>query len=842
MAYLYNTQNTQNNFKSMEQSNSLDFSKNKFKNTLYNTLKSQNTNYSSFQNTKNLLNEQNIYSIIKLQYTLIYDFLSKINLSYTVNIFNNEIKSILNPATPYSYEEISKIIEINHNDSNIQTNSFNNNTFLDTLKNTYLYSLIYSKSNLLKVEKEIQTYNLNNDEIDNLNTIKKNNFLSSTTTKIDGDIFIQDIDEKLKKIDEKYYKKMQNDNLLNQNHLTNSVLLKYKNDLEKKYQEDLKNEIERIKTVEIGKIIIEENKKYLEKIELIRNEYENNYQLKFLELNEKEKKIKQKDNNLEDKYREKTKELLEKYQQKMNDLNKKESNFNFKCIKELNNIKEKKITLDKKERELYILKKDYTKEMQKEIEKIKTEFKQILKEQIEKIKYENEQELDKAKNKLKLNRINYDYNLLKDLNISKSNEDNYKEIFEIKKELSDIKKKISKNNKNKNGLLLPDNDLQKIENNLDYYEQISKLESKLNEIINKTKFKFYNINQNEEKNNSNLIIKDENIRKKIDELENEQNEINKEIEKDIKNIFNKEIPELNKEEIEEIKNNNYNKILYDLAKNKELNDLYKKELEEKNIKNKIEYIKEINQNIKQEFEKELNEPRFIIIDENEMNMHKQLFLKLYRQRREQQKIDEINKQKEKIRQRELKEKEIKERELKEIKDREEKEKEKREKSKDKKEEEKNIFSKSFQLPPVRNPKERKSSMIGNIGDLIIQKKEKDKNEDKKYEEEDEEYGSGDFIDISKEENKSKLEISKQEKEKLGDDVDLSEKIDMILNETHTEKISEQNEKGSSYYDDEFETSNALNLKGINTLNTDQDKNKSKKSIEESGDSNEEYKF
>ena len=74
--------------------------------------------------------------------------------------------------------------------------------------------------------------------------------------------------------------------------------------------------------------------------------------------------------------------------------------------------------------------------MQKEIEKIKTEFKQILKEQIEKIKYENEQELDKAKNKLKLNRINYDYNLLKDLNISKSNEDNYKEIIEIKKELS----------------------------------------------------------------------------------------------------------------------------------------------------------------------------------------------------------------------------------------------------------------------------------------------------------------------------------------------------------------------------------------------------------------------
>ena len=365
LAYLYNTQN---NYKSLEQSNSIDFTKNKFKNTLYNTLKSQHSNYSTFQNTNtnNSLNEQTIYNIIKLQYTLIIDFLSKINLSYTINVFNNEIKSILNPTTPYSYEEISKLIEINHNDSNFQSNTFNNNPFLDNLKHTYLYSLIFSKSNILKVEKEIQTYDFNNNENnENTGNLKKNNFFSSKTTKIDGAIFIQDIDEKLKQIDEKYNKKIQNDNLIPQSHLTNSKLLEYKNNLDKKYKEDLKNEIERIKTVEIGKILIEENKKYLEKIEDIRNEYENNYQLKFLELNEKEKKLKEKDNNLEDKYREKTKELMEQYQNKINYLNQKESNFDLKCIKQLNNIKEKKINLDKKKENYILLKKIIIKNFKK---------------------------------------------------------------------------------------------------------------------------------------------------------------------------------------------------------------------------------------------------------------------------------------------------------------------------------------------------------------------------------------------------------------------------------------------------------------------------------------------
>ena len=104
--------------------------------------------------------------------------------------------------------------------------------------------------------------------------------------------------------------------------------------------------------------------------------------------------------------------------------------------------------------------------------------------------------------------------------------------------------------------------------------------------------------------------------------------------------------------------------------------------------------------------------------------------------------------------------------------------------------------------------------------------------------EEEEYGSGDFIDISKVDNKSrtksKIDISKKE---ISGDAELSGRIDMILNETHTDKISESiNKENSESYND-FETSNALDLKGINTLNTDEEKMKSKDE-----NSDEDYKF
>ena len=827
---------TQNNF--IEKSNSIEFSKTNFKNPLFNTLKSQNSNFSTFQesNKMKILKEENLYNIVKLQYTLIYDFLSKINLSYTAEVFNSEIKSIFYPTTPFTNEEISSIIEINKNDSNNQQNTININPFLITLKDTYLYNLIYSKTDLLKEEKEVQANSEISEEKRDVNTsVKKNNYFSSTISNAN---YMKNIDEKLKEIDKKYDNKISKENLIPQSKITEIKFIQYKKELEKKYKEDLKNEIERIKSVEISKILIEENQKYLNKIEAIRNEYEDNYSLKIKELDEKEKILNDKKNNLDEEYIEKTKELVEKYHQKINNLDEKESNFNKKCMKELNALKEQQKTLDRKERELYILKQDYYKEINKEIETIKTEFKQILKEQIQKLKYDNEQELEKAKNKLKLKGMNYGFNMniLKDLNISKDKEDYFKEVISLKEELSQIKSKIKVNN-----LVLTDNELQIINNNLNYYEQISNLESKLNEILCKTKFKFYNnLNKKEEeKSLSEIIIKDDKIQKKLDELENEQNELNKLFEKEIKNA-SEEVEKmsnikLSTDTLEKIKNENYNIVLFKLAKEKEMNEIYKEQQEEERIRNKIKYINEINENTRKQYEKELYKEKYIIIDKNEMDRYKELYYKLYKQKREQQKIDEINRQKELRRQRELKEKEIKERE--------EKEKEKRQKSKEKKDDDRNIFAKSFQLPPVRNPKERKSSALDSIGDFILKKELEEKQEKQERPEKsmnvDDEYGSGDFVDISKVENKSKtkskIDISKKE---IASDADLSGRIDMILNETHSEDISESHNKGISDSYNDFETSKALDLKGINTINTEEGKSK----INEEENSDEDYKF
>jgi hypothetical protein len=839
-------------------------------NHLYDTSKSsknQNTNYTTFQNFNfnsfNSLKDKDIYSVVKLQYTLVQDFLSKINLSYTLKSFNNEIKTVLNPTTPFTNEEISKLIYINpnENDKSMKTD----NTFEGKLKSTYLYNLIYSKSNLFKEEKEVQTFedgiiNTGDDDDNNDGKVKINNFFDSgkRTKMKDAGVFMREIDEKLKKIDEKYEKKVKNENFLPQSNHMELKFINYKNELEKKYKEELKNEIERIKLIEVGKIIIEENKKYLEKIEAIRNEYESKYELKNNELIQKEKDIKEKKNHLENDYEEKTKELIKQYQERINKLNEKESNFNIKCIKELKNIKEKKMTLDKKEKELYILKKDYYKEMEKEVDKIKKEFKQIFKDEIQKIRYENEQELEKEKNKLKLTKINYDINILKNVDTSQDNDQYIKEILLIKEELKTIKAKMNKS-KYKN-LLLIDNEIEneKISENLDYYEKLSDLELKLNEIMNKTKFKFYKKTQEEEKNVSNLIIKDENIQKKFDQLEKEQNELNKQID-DLKKDINDEVPKikLTQEEIDTIKDNNYNLILYNLAKDKELNEIYKKQSEEEYIKNKIKFINKVNENVKKNFERERDKEPYIIIDVNEMEKNKQLYLKLYRQRGEQQKIDEINKQKEKIRQRELKEKEIKEREK--------KEKEEREKNKYKikeKEEEKSMYSKSIQLPPVRNP--RKSS-VNEIEDLInkskiriasasshinlaestkIQKNQKidEKKEDEKKSDEEDNYGSGDFVDLSNEEKKSKSKIDNSKKEKeIHMDEDLSGRIDMILNESHTDKISESNNKDNSESYNDFENSDALDKKGIVTEKTEEDKS-NKSNNEKSIHSSSDYKF
>lgn len=794
-----------------EQTN-LNFSKTLGNQNLFNTFKSQDTNYSTFKKTNKLTKDDSIYSNIKLQYTIVSNFLTKMNLNYTLKILNDEIKNILNPNTIYTLEEISQILNINNNEDEMNYN-YTNNLFSETLNTTYLNYLINSKTNINKTNKGVQTILANeNNNGDNL---------SAKNTYIDSNIDLyEDINEKLNKIDEKYNKKISDTNAFSpQKNNFVSKFDRYKKELNEKYKEDMQNEIDRIKTMEVGKVIIEQNHKYLEKIEKIRKEYEEKYEIKNNELNQKIKALKEKENKLQTEYVEKTKELISQYQQKLENLSKKEDAFNQKCIKEFNYLKEQKNALDKKDRELFILKKDYDKELQKEVNKIKDEFKNIYKQQLQKIYDEKEKEIEELNNEIKLIKITNNLNASLKLDSNKTNEQCLKNLLDIKEKLSKLKSENKEKKAEINNSILPlaDNKEEKAKLDDEYYGKLTELESQFNVIVNKFKYKHFNPDIYPTKNlENNFVVKDPNIQKKLEYIEEIENAFEKELKNEF-DKFNEEIPkvDLTKKEIEQIKDDKYKIALSNIEKEKKLNEIYTQKKEEENILNKIKYLSDINSNLRKNH-LEINKDDYKVINKNEMENHKNMYLKIYREKREQQKMEENRKKEELIKNLELLELAKKEKLNKG------KEREKEVKFRDKKDEEKSQFSKSIALPPVKNPKEKKileSSQVDEIEELIhkskiriAENKEKTQFLDRiklSNNSEEDEYGSGDFYDLSNE-DKSKVKSEK------------TNKSNKILNSTNKENATD------SYND--FETTKALNKHGI--LSETSEKNKS----------NEEFKF
>ena len=794
-----------------EQTN-LNFSKTLGNQNLFNTFKSQDTNYSTFKKTNKLTKDDSIYSNIKLQYTIVSNFLTKMNLNYTLKILNDEIKNILNPNTTYTLEEISQILNINNNEDDMNYN-YTNNLFSETLNTTYLNYLINSKTNINKTNKGVQTI------LANENNNGEN--LSSKNTYIDSNIDLyEDIKEKLNKIDEKYNKKISDTNAFSpQKNNFVSKFDRYKKELNEKYKEDMQNEIDRIKTMEVGKVIIEQNHKYLEKIEKIRKEYEEKYEIKNNELNQKIKVLKEKENKLQTEYVEKTKELISQYQQKLENLSKKEDAFNQKCIKEFNYLKEQKNALDKKDRELFILKKDYDKELQKEVNKIKDEFKNIYKQQLQKIYDEKEKEIEELNNEIKLIKITNNLNASLKLDSNKTNEQCLKNLLDIKEKLSKLKSENKEKKAEINTSILPlaDNKEEKAKLDDEYYGKLTELESQFNVIVNKFKYKHFNPDIYPTKNlENNFVVKDPNIQKKLEYIEEIENAFEKELKNEF-DKFNEEIPkvDLTKKEIEQIKDDKYKIALSNIEKEKKLNEIYTQKKEEENILNKIKYLSDINSNLRKNH-LEINKDDYKVINKNEMENHKNMYLKIYREKREQQKMEENRKKEELIKNLELLELAKKEKLNKG------KEREKEVKFRDKKDEEKSQFSKSIALPPVKNPKEKKileSSQVDEIEELIhkskiriAENKEKTQFLDRiklSNNSEEDEYGSGDFYDLSNE-DKSKVKSEK------------TNKSNKILNSTNKENATD------SYND--FETTKALNKHGI--LSETSEKNKS----------NEEFKF
>ena len=659
----------------------------------------------------------------------------------------------------------------------------------------------YNNTNINKSNKAIQTIlekEINNND-DNLS-------LKSTYINSNSNLY-EDLNEKLKKIDEKYDKKISKENLKSPQ--TNNLVSKfdrYKKELNEKYKEDIQNEIEHIKTMEVGKVMIEQNQKFLEKIEKVRKEYEDAYEIKNNELSQKIKDLKEKENNLKNEYIQKEKELILEYQKKLENLSKKEQDFNKKCIKELNDIKEQKKLLDKKDRELFILKKDYDKELQKEVDKIKAEFKNIYKQQLQKIYDEKEKETEELNNEIKLIKITNNLNTSLQLDKNKANEQCLKDLIEMKEKLSKLKTENKEKKDEINNRIIPlaDNKEEKAKVDDEYYGKISELESQFNVVVNKFKYKHFNPNIYQTKNLDNkFVVKDAKIQKKLEDIEDIEKAFEQELKKEF-DKFKEELPQANltKKEIDQIKNENYKMVLSNIEKEKKLNEIYNQQKEDENIVNKIKYINDINLNLRKNHLAIINKDDYRIINKNEMEEHKNMYLKIYREKREQQIMEENRKKEELMKNMELLELARKE------KFNRGKEREKEVKFREKKEEEKSQFSKSIALPPVKNPKEKKmleSSQVDEIEELIhkskiriAENKEKtqlliDKVKLSNNSQEEDEYGSGDFVDLSNE-DKSKVKSEK------------TNKSNKIVNSTNKENASD------SYND--FETTKALNRQGI----------------------------
>ena len=100
--------------RNLEKNDMISLTKSYIQNKLLDSLKSQTTTYSSLIKTSDQKINSNIYSMIRLSFSLISDFLSKMNLSYSLSTFNNESKDIFsNKIITYTESEIINLLNIN---------------------------------------------------------------------------------------------------------------------------------------------------------------------------------------------------------------------------------------------------------------------------------------------------------------------------------------------------------------------------------------------------------------------------------------------------------------------------------------------------------------------------------------------------------------------------------------------------------------------------------------------------------------------------------------------------------------------------------------------------------
>ena len=494
----------------LERKGVVDLTKNFIRNTLYEKLKNSNipeqTKLKISPSNFNIDN-QNLYTMFKLEYTIIDDFLIRTKLNYTHSIFNNEIKSLINPLIPFDDKELMDLLGINIKQLNSLRFKWNNNSndSSDLIKSTYLYEILNSHTKMLKIDEEAQT----NDVPIYDNALYSSDVRGGPTTS-------SDIEIRLKNIEEKYNKKLREGNGA---FSFENKLKKYQDEAEQRYEVQLKNEMERFKSIELSKLKNDLNEEYKIKYEKKIKEIEEEYKKEYDELKKLQKELQEYESKLKKEYEERNTQLNLKY-------------------------KEREKNLDNKE---YYLDK-YKNDMDISVQRIK------LNEELKSL----QESINKGKEFKKKNPNNQNY---QEINPVINNEIDY-----LKKEIEELKKGVINRQP-----YLQNNFINKEEDKKMYYINNNNIKPTKESVLNSLN----NLNKNNNSNNLNKsrysysqsgsglhnvkIHNRKDIKKRLEELEEEQDKINREMRDDFRRIINGDLGLLivDKEEYMKMNNNKY---------------------------------------------------------------------------------------------------------------------------------------------------------------------------------------------------------------------------------------------------------------------------------------------
>ena len=677
---------------SLERSGALGLTKAYLQTQILENLRNQNSASSNLSKALAQSKNKNIFSLLRLAYSVIYDFLIKMNLSYSQSTFNNEMKELLsNSNIPFSDSEIVNLLNVNITEfENAKQNLLNDSKDpIATLQgnklgSTFIFYLMKKNSQFLKSDIECQT------DINLLNINDKNEYLSPS---INNEFNFKNVEEKLKQIEDKNNNKVNlESNFPSQ--LIENRFIKYKDECEKRYQDQLNNEMNRFKNIELSEMRIEENKKYVAKLQQMREEYDKEYNEKLEELKKEKNNLKNKERNLELDYEKKQSDDRKILDDKINFLKEKENDLQKKYENELKDIEVQKDKLKFKEQEIDYMKETHVSKLQNEIDKIRNEYETKLNEEKKKLEDLREelskQNLDNYKNSNELKNQNYIKNQNENNNLEFRNEldnmrknlddmrDKYSktmsENLELKDKIYQINRNISQiqNDNNNANLLRGKQDSNMIDNNT--YQILAKNENDVNTLreqfkdlkrevkkeIKKHSPSHKNIDNSNLYNSSNLnqslpiqnshyrsqkimnpnrqnkynntqkmqrkispnlakeLIGFKDRRKILQQLEEEQYKLNNEIRNEFQNLNKNDVPMviLNSDEIEKIKKNNYYNVIIDEEREKELNELYKKQNDNERLVDRIKFVNNYEINYKNANEKNKDSKIIVINNEN----------------------------------------------------------------------------------------------------------------------------------------------------------------------------------------------------------------------------------